>query len=152
MYSAFRDACIHSVTRVWWNGFCLARFIFITIVGTFLFINSFCQRKDLTCFRISRYINKTVHLAVSRKRLTRRDTVSLFGTRQSENVSVTHSRKLSKSETPGNVQQRTLVALVKKTSVHLDYSMTAELTGTSSLQHDVAFVSSCTTTVILCVC
>jgi hypothetical protein len=44
-------------------------------------------------------------LAGSRKRFSRRDTDNLFGTGESENLSVTHPGKLLKIEMPGIFRQ-----------------------------------------------
>jgi hypothetical protein len=56
-------------------------------------------------------------LPVSWKWFTRWDIVNLFGTGELGNVSL---NPLNKNEVPGSVWQWTLVALVKKTSLHFD--------------------------------
>jgi hypothetical protein len=65
-------------------------------------------------------------LPVSRKRFSRWDTVDLFGTGESGNVSQNHSGNLSKNEMTGSVRQWTLVAVMKKTSLHFDCFKTTD--------------------------
>jgi hypothetical protein len=63
----------------------------------------------------------------------------------------THSGKLSKNEMSGSVRQWTLVAFMKKTSLHFDCWKDNWRTGASRIQHDVTCVGSCIVTAILCV-
>jgi hypothetical protein len=57
---------------------------------------------------------------MSQKRFTRRDTVDLFAQENREMYPFSHFGKFRKNEMPGSVRQWTLVALVRKTSLHFD--------------------------------
>jgi hypothetical protein len=79
---------------------------------------------------------------VSRKWFTRRDIVDLFGTGESRNVSL-NSYKLSKDEMPGSVRQWTLFALVKNTSLYLDFWKTTDRLARRRLcsHSDIVFIN-----------